>query len=154
MIYPSPDKLDQMGSKYALVIVAAKRARQIRENARKLTSVESKNPLTIALHEIAEGAIIPLQTGEPEPIIAPAPPTPVIGGLVLESLQSESEAVEDDLLADIRADDKELDAAEAEEEAPLGLPMDLLDSDTPFVGSDEEEEASGVGIVGVDETDE
>lgn len=58
-IYPSPDKLDTMESKYALVILAAKRARQIKDNARKLVETRSGNALTVALEEIAEGAIIP-----------------------------------------------------------------------------------------------
>ena len=57
-IYPSPDKLDLMESKYALVILAAKRARQLKDGARKLIDTRSVNPLTIALEEIAEGAII------------------------------------------------------------------------------------------------
>ena len=58
-IYPSADKLDAMESKYALVILAAKRARQIKDNARRLVDTRSTNPLTTALEEIAEGAIIP-----------------------------------------------------------------------------------------------
>jgi DNA-directed RNA polymerase subunit omega len=57
-IYPSPDKLDSLESKYALVILAAKRARQLKDNARKLVDTRSANPLTIALEEIAAGAII------------------------------------------------------------------------------------------------
>ncbi|HLK58158.1 MAG TPA: DNA-directed RNA polymerase subunit omega [Chthonomonadaceae bacterium] len=57
-IYPSPDKLDALESKYALVILAAKRARQIKDNARRLVDTTSKNPLTVALEEIAEGAIV------------------------------------------------------------------------------------------------
>ena len=57
-IYPSPDKLDEQESKYALVILAAKRARQIKDNARRLTDTRSANPLTVALEEIAAGAII------------------------------------------------------------------------------------------------
>lgn len=57
-IYPSPDKLDAQESKYALVILAAKRARQIKDNARRLTDSKSANALTVALEEIAEGAII------------------------------------------------------------------------------------------------
>ena len=57
-IYPSPDKLDKQESKYALVIIAAKRARQIKDNARRLTDSKSPNPLTVALEEIAEGAVI------------------------------------------------------------------------------------------------
>ena len=57
-IYPSPDKLDSMPSKYALVILAAKRARQVKDGAKRLTDSRSANPLTVALEEIAAGAII------------------------------------------------------------------------------------------------
>lgn len=58
-IYPSPDKLDLLESKYALVILSAKRARQVKDGARRLTDSASGNPLTVALEEIADGAIIP-----------------------------------------------------------------------------------------------
>lgn len=57
-IYPSPDKLDKAESKYALVILAAKRARQIKDGARRLTGSTSPNPLTVALEEIGAGAIV------------------------------------------------------------------------------------------------
>jgi len=49
--------LDRVESKYALVIVAAKRARQIKEGALPLVDVASSNPVTIALEEIAAGKI-------------------------------------------------------------------------------------------------
>lgn len=64
-IYPSPDKLDSQESKYALVILAAKRARQIKDGARKLIETRSANPLTAALEEIADGAIIPRIVEDP-----------------------------------------------------------------------------------------
>lgn len=58
MIYPSIDELDaKVGSKYALVIAVAKRARQLREGATPLVESKSKNPITIALEEIAAGKI-------------------------------------------------------------------------------------------------
>ena len=58
MIYPSADKIDKnIESKYALVILAAKRAKQIKEGARSRIHTESVNPLTIALEEIAAGEI-------------------------------------------------------------------------------------------------
>ena len=58
MIYPSADKIDEnVESKYALVILAAKRAKQLREGSRKRIVTDSTNPLTIALEEIAEGQI-------------------------------------------------------------------------------------------------
>ena len=58
MIYPSPDKIDkQVESKYALVILAAKRAKQIKEGSRPRLPTDSTKPLTIALEEIAEGKV-------------------------------------------------------------------------------------------------
>ena len=68
MIYPAADKLDSMESKYALVIVAAKRARQINNYHHQLgegtfdefpplVESRSKNYLTMALEEVAEGKI-------------------------------------------------------------------------------------------------
>ena len=82
MIYPSPDKLDAMESKYALVIVAAKRARQLREGARRLLETRSGNHLTIALEEIAAAEIIPVQVGEPEKLPTSVSPSAVLTGLV------------------------------------------------------------------------
>ena len=58
MIYPSADKIDkEIESKYALVVLAAKRARQIKEGAPHLIQTDSANALTIALEEIAGGKI-------------------------------------------------------------------------------------------------
>ena len=58
MIYPSADLIElQVESKYALVILAAKRAKQIKEGSRSLIKTDSVNPLTIALEEIAAGAV-------------------------------------------------------------------------------------------------
>ena len=62
MIIPSPDRLEnRVSSKYALVIVAAKRARQIKEGATALLRASSGNPLTIALEEVAAGKVIPVE---------------------------------------------------------------------------------------------
>ncbi len=85
MIYPSADKLDALDSKYALVIVAAKRARQVKEGARRFTKSQSGNSLTVALEEIAAGEIVPLLVGEPEKLPTSVPATPVLGGLVSTS---------------------------------------------------------------------
>lgn len=49
--------LDRVGNKYALVIVAAKRARQIKEGALSMVDVDTGNPVTAALEEIAAGKI-------------------------------------------------------------------------------------------------
>ena len=50
--------IDRLGSSYDLVVAAAKRAKQLRGGARPLVDTDSKNPLTIALQEIAEGSIV------------------------------------------------------------------------------------------------
>lgn len=60
---PSIDELSKkMGSKYGLCVVAAKRARQLIDNAQSqgLTDVPgTEKPLTIAAREIYENKIIP-----------------------------------------------------------------------------------------------
>ncbi len=69
MIYPKIDHLlDNVDSRYALVIVAAKRARQINNYYHQLgegtfevpppmVESRSKNHLTMSLEEVAEGKI-------------------------------------------------------------------------------------------------
>ena len=49
--------LARVENKYALVIVAAKRARQLKEGALPMVDIDSANPVTIALEEIAAGKI-------------------------------------------------------------------------------------------------
>ena len=58
MIHPRIDELlEKVDSRYALVIVAAKRARQLKEGALPMVEVDSGNPVTVALEEIAAGKI-------------------------------------------------------------------------------------------------
>lgn len=58
MIYPSGDKLEELvESRYSLVVLAAKRAKQLRDGAPKLIETTSTNPLTVALEEIAAGKV-------------------------------------------------------------------------------------------------
>jgi DNA-directed RNA polymerase subunit omega len=58
LIYPSADTIeDKVKSRYSLVILAAKRAKQIKEGAPVLIDTLSTNPLTIALEEIAAGKV-------------------------------------------------------------------------------------------------
>jgi DNA-directed RNA polymerase subunit omega len=49
--------LERVSNKYALVIVAAKRARQIKEGALSVVDLDTRNPVTAALEEIAAGKI-------------------------------------------------------------------------------------------------
>lgn len=58
LIYPSIDGLMlKVGSKYRLVVVAAKRARDLMEVERKPVNGKVKKPVTIALEEIEQGLI-------------------------------------------------------------------------------------------------
>ncbi|MFN7018526.1 MAG: DNA-directed RNA polymerase subunit omega [Fimbriimonadales bacterium] len=60
MIYPETDELNQY-PRYILALLAAERARLLREGAKPLVPVDGLdfNPLTVALQEIAEGKIRP-----------------------------------------------------------------------------------------------
>ena len=58
MIKPSLEELlAQVDNKYALVIITSKRARQVKEGMLPLVDIDSTNPVTIALEEIATGKI-------------------------------------------------------------------------------------------------
>lgn len=58
MLYPSINELkDKVDSKYSLVIIAAKRAREIIDGQPKLTNSEIEKPVSVAAYEISEGLI-------------------------------------------------------------------------------------------------
>jgi DNA-directed RNA polymerase subunit omega len=58
MLNPSLTNLLKNGeSKYTLVMVTAKRARQIIDGAQPLVETSSSKPVTIALEELLEGKI-------------------------------------------------------------------------------------------------
>lgn len=58
MILPSADELEKrVNNKYSLVIAVAKRSKELMEGAPKLVETKSKNPITIALEEIAAGKV-------------------------------------------------------------------------------------------------
>lgn len=59
-LYPEGDKLDQFSSRYVLTNLAARRAKEIKDGAPILVQTTSTHPLTIALEEIAEGAVRPI----------------------------------------------------------------------------------------------
>jgi len=54
---PLEELLGQIVSKYALVMVAAKRARQLKDGVLPLVDIDSTNPVTIALEEISTGKV-------------------------------------------------------------------------------------------------
>jgi DNA-directed RNA polymerase subunit omega len=60
---PSLDQLmTKVDSKYALVVAAAKRGRQITEGREKVVETAGPKPVTQALKEIADGAVHVLDT--------------------------------------------------------------------------------------------
>lgn len=75
------DCLDKVENRFQLVLLAAKRARQIARGREPLVELENDKPTVVALREIAGGKIGPSLLAEeevaepvpvaPEPIIAP-----------------------------------------------------------------------------------
>ena len=58
MLYPPvADMLKHVQSRYLLVNVVAKRARQISEEAEVLNEELPEKPVTLAIHEVAEGKL-------------------------------------------------------------------------------------------------
>ena len=55
---------NEVGWMYALVVAAAKRAKQLREGRQKVVASESGNPLTIAIQELLEGKVQVRPPGE------------------------------------------------------------------------------------------
>ncbi|MDD7719442.1 MAG: DNA-directed RNA polymerase subunit omega [Eubacteriaceae bacterium] len=58
MLYPSVNEIRKRAdSRYTIVVMAAKRARDIIDNKPILTDCDSNRPVSIASHEIAEDLI-------------------------------------------------------------------------------------------------
>ena len=142
MILQSTDELERyIGNKYSLVIVSAKRARQLKEGHGPLARDASPNPLSVALREIQEQRIQPV--APPEEEIAPAP-RDVISSLVSgadfdldEDLDSEDGDAVDDLAALLMGADEDED--EATETDAVANP--LLTAATEDEEEEEAEEA-------------
>jgi len=149
-IYPNPDKLDSLESKYALVILAAKRARQLKDNARRLVDSRSTNPLTTALEEIGAGAIIPrivedATVAAHQAALRPNEPSmeDIIGAGPVLAIEPEQDSAAAQLAAFRSAepdlDDEDLIDEDTEEEV---RPVDafVLDSSDIVTDIDDEEE--------------
>ena len=67
MLYPSINTIrTKADSRYTLVILAAKRARDIIDGMPKLTEEEVSKPVSIAANEIAEDLITYREASDPE----------------------------------------------------------------------------------------
>lgn len=127
MILPNPDRLNRF-NKYALVMLAAKRAKHLQEQGiarRSLVKSSSSNPLTIALEEIAAGRLIPSFNPEPLPeLMEPEPPETLLTAEEFEEAMAKvTMAVEADMKgSDNGHGDAEVTAeTEDEEEEELEL---------------------------------
>ena len=146
-IYPSPDKLDTQESKYALVILAAKRARQIKDNARRLTDSKSANPLTVALEEIAAGAIIKRVVEDAsvtaqQAALKPNEPSleDIIGAGPVLALDNEQDSAAAQLAAFRTAEPDSEDDEEADDEGDELRPVDAFALDAPGLVNDVDDE--------------
>ena len=58
MAFPSLEQsLDKVSNRYLLVVLAAKRARQLNRGAAPQLETKQKKPTSVALEEIAEGKV-------------------------------------------------------------------------------------------------
>lgn len=134
--FPIEELVDRCGSRFTVVVAAAKRAKQIKEGAPPLVNLSTRNPLTIALHEIAAGLVEITE----EPVIEELAPTPA-AELALGELAA-PEAVEALLVKDLA---EELTVATEELEIDLddeaGDDLDEVDeSDDEDDDEDDDEE--------------
>jgi DNA-directed RNA polymerase subunit omega len=144
MILQSTDELEErVGNKYSLVIVSAKRARQLKEGHNALTLDSSENPLSVALREIQDDKVRPV--APPEEEIAPAP-RDVISSLVAgaefgldEDLDLEDGDAVDDLAALLVGADEEDEEEETEVDDVL-TPVAAVDEVDSEVEDDAEAE--------------
>jgi DNA-directed RNA polymerase subunit omega len=166
MILQSTDALEEyIGNKYSLVIVAAKRARQLKEGHPPLARDTSENKLSMALTEISEQRLQPV--APPEEELAPAP-RDVIASLVAgaefdmdEDLDLDEGDAVDDLAALLVGADEDADEEDEESETD-GLTTtaasDDEDDDTAADEEDEEEEEDAAdadeGVADLDGDDE
>ncbi len=162
-IFPNPDTLNEMEyGKFVLANLAARRATQIKAGAPPLVRIESNNPLSIALAEIAAGKIKPIMGGQDaaameeseeligldivtEGLLLPGIDDEALSGLGLEDLdemeiegelEDETLAVDDDAasITDLLDDAEEPEASDDTE-------MSLDDLASQEEGDEEEPEA-------------
>lgn len=155
-VLQSTDELEVLiGNKYSLVIVAAKRARQLKEGHPALAQEASPNPLSIALREISEQRVSSI--APPEEELAPAP-RDVITSLVTgadfdlgdDELDLEDSDAVDDLAALLVGTDDEEEEEESETEDILAPTAAATDDDE----DDDTDDVEDVEVEAEDDTDD
>ncbi|MBP8953083.1 MAG: DNA-directed RNA polymerase subunit omega [Armatimonadetes bacterium] len=118
--FPLEEVVAKVGSRFAVVVAAANRAKQIKDGSPPLVEIESNNPLTIALTEIAMGKVI---------IEAPEHEEDDIHVATLDQYFAGREAAGDDAFSFRRADESRVAAGEDTEEDEDDLDLDDEDLD-------------------------
>ena len=93
-----------MDSRYTLVVATAKRARQLTDGAEPLTKFRSDKPVTLAVHEIAEGKVeyyrnsagLAAYGGDIDRLSAPERGYQLYGGITGEFVEDEPHAADGD----------------------------------------------------------
>ncbi len=135
MIYPEADKLEDWGSKYALVALAAKRAKQIKAGAPILVDTQSRNPLTIALEEIAAGRVT--CTVSEQDIVIPSVVEPEVAELLAIPAESEEEAEEAEEAAPVTEEASEEEESEEEIEEEIEEEEEEEEEEDESLGADD-----------------
>lgn len=112
--FPVEELVDRIGNRYALVVAVAKRARQLKDGARPFVDLETNNPTTIALHEIAAGYVQLAQPSEEEPerVKKPAEEVAELLGTTLDEIEDRDA----DEAQDEEEDDEETENEDTEED--------------------------------------
>lgn len=107
MLYPEINELIELtGSRYTLVLLAAKRARDIIDGKPVLTEVDAERPVSLATNEVAEGKItytITEDSGEESAEVSSVASEDQGGTVqeVTETAAAEESTTADTVLADI-----------------------------------------------------
>lgn len=166
MILQSTDELEEyVGNKYSLVILAAKRARQLKEGHLPLSRDTSDNKLSVALREVSEHKLQPIAP-PPEEEIAPAPRdmiTSLVTGADFD-LDEDMDLDEGDAVDDLAAllvgaadDEEEAEAEPVEDTAAEATPAasdDDDDDDAEDADADEDDTEADEEVAGADDEDE
>jgi DNA-directed RNA polymerase subunit omega len=129
-----------VGSRYALTVLAGKRARELRQGAPRLVNSDARNSIIVALQEILEGKITPeyrdgdveVRVVEDEKLEALASEALGLSGNVEDQAASLAEVVEDEVTL--------------EEAAAALLAMKAADADAEVVLDDTAVEALVVAL--------
>jgi DNA-directed RNA polymerase subunit omega len=133
--FPIEDLVDRIGNRYAIVVAVAKRARQLNAGAKPLVDIDSKNPTTIALHEISAG-LVTIEKAQPESADKPTPVTEMHPAELLTVAFSELDEDQDE----DEQQDPDSAASEAEVETDDEAEEQVADEDGLTEGHEQESE--------------